>query len=70
MHSSLFLRHSKYDPGVIPLISRDSIQIEEKKTTAVVFMHEIYALNTFLPFWRRAASTLRPFFVLILFRKP
>jgi hypothetical protein len=24
--------------------------IEEKKTTAVVFMHEIYALNTFLPF--------------------
>ena len=29
-----------------------------------------YALKIFLPFKRRAASTLRPFFVLILERKP
>jgi len=30
----------------------------------------IYALRTFLPLRRRAASTLRPFLVLILLRNP
>jgi hypothetical protein len=52
---------------LIAKINRQKAAIKRKDHLEVAFR---YALITFLPFWRRAFNTLRPFFVLILLRKP
>lgn len=63
----LFIRFFFFISIDTPVFHQRKFIITRKKTTE---RSVVYADNTFLPLRRRAASTLRPFAVLIRLRKP